>query len=108
MFSADATTAIARTRKLEVGDRAHAGDHGAAAGHVALHVLHAERGLERDAAGVERDRLADEAERDVRLRAGRLVAHDDQARLVVRALRDAGEGAHPELDDLACGRAPRP
>ena len=44
--------------------------------------------------------LADEAERDVRLRARGLVAHDDQARVVVRALRDAGEGAHPELDDL--------
>ena len=38
------------------------------AGHVALHVLHVGGRLDRDAAGVERDRLADEAEHEVRLR----------------------------------------
>ena len=84
-------------REAELGDRADALDHGGAAGHVALHVLHVQRRLERDAAGVERDRLADEAEHDGAARAGRVVAQDDQARRVVAALRDRGERAHPEL-----------
>ncbi len=74
-------------------------DHGAAAGHVALHVLHAQRRLERDAARVERDRLADEAEHDVAARARRLVAQHDQPRLVVAARRDRGERAHAERLD---------
>ena len=88
-------------RQAELGDRAGGLDHGRAAGHVALHVLHVQRGLERDAAGVEGDRLADEAEHDVA--AGglrRVVAQHDQARGVVAALRDRGQGAHPELRDL--------
>ena len=48
-------------RQPEVGDRAGRLDHGGAAGHVALHVLHVQGRLERDAARVEGDRLADEA-----------------------------------------------
>ena len=87
-------------RQPELRDHADALDDRAAAGHVALHVLHVERGLDRDAARVERDRLADEAEHDVALRRGRLVAQDDHARRVVAALGDAREGAHAELREL--------
>ena len=57
-------------------------DHGRAAGHVALHVLHVQRRLERDPAGVERDRLADEPEHDVgacRRPAGRSAARSGAA-----------------------------
>ena len=49
-------------RRLQQRDRAHrAGDRGAA-GHVVLHPLHLVGRLDRDAAGVERDALADQAE----------------------------------------------
>ena len=49
-------------RRLEQGDRAHRADDGGAAGHVVLHPLHAVGRLDRDAAGVEGDALADEPE----------------------------------------------
>ena len=57
--------------------------------------------LERDPAGVESDRLADEPELNVgtgRLR--RLVAQDDEARRVVARLRDRGERTHALFADL--------
>ena len=53
----------------ELGDRAHRGEDGAAAAHVRLHLVHAVGGLQREAAGVERDRLADEADAEVGLAA---------------------------------------
>ena len=87
-------------RQPELGDDAHAFDDRAATRHVALHVLHVEGGLDRDPAGVERDRLADEAEQDVALGRRRLVAHDDHARRVVAALGHARERAHSELREL--------
>ena len=99
-FSVAATTASVRSGSPSSAIDADALDDGAASGHVSLHVLHVERRLDRDAARVERDRLADEAEHDVALRRGRLVAEDDHARRVVAALGDAGEGAHPELREL--------
>ena len=74
-----------------------------AARHVALHVLHPCGRLDRDAAGVERDRLADEAQHDVPARARRVVAQDDQARLVAAAAADGRQRAHPELVELAGG-----
>ena len=40
-------------------------------------------------------------------RVRRLVAQDDQARLVAAAAADGGQRAHPELVELARGRAPR-
>jgi hypothetical protein len=64
-------------RQAELGDRADPRQHGGAAGHVSLHVLHVERGLDRDAPRVEGDRLADEAEDDVVARAGRVVPEHD-------------------------------
>ena len=89
-FSAAARTAIARTGSAERGERADPVQRPGAAGHVALHVLHPAGRLDRDAAGVERDRLADEPEHDVVARAGRVVAEDDQARLVAAAAADRG------------------
>jgi len=60
--------------------------------------------LQREAAGVERDRLADEPEHEVGARGGgRLVTEDDHAGLVAAAGTDRGERAHAELVDL--GRA---
>ena len=60
-------------------------ERGGAAGHVRLHLVHPAGRLERDAAAVERDRLADEARADVSARrAGRVVVEHDQARLGCR------------------------
>ena len=89
-------------RKLQRRDRAEAVQRARAARHVALHVLHLRGGLQRDPAGVEGDRLADDAEQQVgAFRGGRLVAQHDQARLVPAAAADGGERAHPELVELA-------
>ena len=49
-------------RHLELGERGDRLDHRGAAAHVELHVVHRPRRLERQAAGVERDRLADQRE----------------------------------------------
>ena len=94
-------------RSAERGERADPVQRPGAAGHVALHVLHPAGRLDRDAAGVERDRLADEPEQDVVARAGRVVAEDDQARLVAAAAADGGQRAHAELVELLRGREPR-
>ena len=63
--------------RLQLGRGCRAGDHGRAAGHVALHVVHLQRRLQRDAAGVERDRLADETQHDVAACIRRVVAEND-------------------------------
>ena len=94
-------------RDAELGDRAHALDHRAAARHVPLHVLHVVGRLERDAAGVERDRLADEAEHEVVARAGRLVAQHDQPGLVVAPLRRLRRRRPCPSPRSARGRRPR-
>ena len=49
--------------RLARGERMHQPGDRRGAAHVALHVLHAGGGLDRDAAGVEDDALADEGER---------------------------------------------
>ena len=49
-------------RQAERGDRADGLEHRGAARHVELHLVHLRRGLDRDAAGVEGHRLADEAQ----------------------------------------------
>ena len=88
-------------RQAELGDRSDGGEDGPAASHVRLHVVHVVGGLQREAAGVERDRLADEADPEVGpgwLR--RLVGQGDQPRLVVAPLADGGEGAHAGRPDL--------
>ena len=89
-------------RDLELRDRADPGDDGGRAGHVALHVLHVRRRLQRDAAGVERHPLADEPEQDVAAagRGRRLPAQHDEAGLVVASRADAEQGAHAEVAHL--------
>ncbi len=90
---------------LELGDGAHAGDHGGGAGHVVLHLVHVVGGLDGDAAGVEGDALADQAD-DGRVR-GRcglgFVAEDDEGGRFGGALGDGDEGSHAELAELGHG-----
>ena len=72
MFSVAGTIADDANRRAELADRAHGARDSRAAGHVVLHPFHAVGRLDRDAAGVERDALADQAEHRVRsLRADR-------------------------------------
>ena len=87
-------------RHAEFRERADALDHRRTARHVALHVLHVVGRLQRDAAGVERDRLAHEPEHESVALAGRVVAKDDQTRRVVAALGNPDERAHPEPANL--------
>ena len=85
--------------RLQLGDGAQRAEHAGGAAHVELHLVHLGAGLERDAAGVEGDALADQHHR--RLALGRaVVAQHDEARRLVRALRHREERAHAELLDL--------
>ena len=97
MFSVAPTTPIARTGSPSSAIAPSPARTAALSGHVALHVLHVERRLDRDAARVEGDGLADQPERGVAVRVGRVVAEDDRARLLRTSLRDGEEGAHAEL-----------
>ena len=83
--------------RLAGRERMHQADHRRRAAHVALHVLHAGRRLDRDAAGVEDDALADEGDG---LRLGSLAPFQRMtttAAVVLRALADAEQRAHAEL-----------
>ena len=62
MFSTAGISAVTGIGGLQLRDRAHGADHGRAAGHVVLHLLHAVGGLDGDAAGVEGHALADQAQ----------------------------------------------
>ena len=108
MFSVVGTTPMTRIGALQQRDGAHRARHRRAAGHVVLHPLHALGRLDRDAAGVERDALADQAEDRRRRRAGRVVAEHHQPRRLAAAARDAEQQAHAERFDLASRRGPRP
>src|ERR1022692_3921180 len=81
---------------FELRDGRHRADDGGAAGHVALHRVHVERRLERNAAGVKRDALADKAEH---ILAGLVAAvfECDHFRRFVAADGDRKHGAHAEL-----------
>ena len=66
-------------RQAQLCDRSSRREDGAAAAHVRLHLVHAIGGLQREAARVEGDRLADEPEAQVGLRRfGGLVGQRDQ------------------------------
>ena len=80
--------------------REHRPCHRARAAHVPLHVFHAGGGLDRDAAGVEGDALADEGGRRCRpcLPPIHLIASRRDGAL--RALRHAEQRAHAELFHL--------
>ncbi len=89
-------------RGLELGDGAHGSDHGGGSGHVVLHLLHALGGLDGDAAGVEGDAFADEAEDRGAGdgAAGGLVGDDDEGGGLCGALGYGLECAHAKLFEL--------
>ena len=91
----------------EQRDRAQRAGHGGAARHVVLHPLHAIGRLDRDAARVERDALAHEAEYRRRWRARRIVPDDDETRRLGAALRHAEKQPHPQLARAGARRAHR-
>ena len=72
----------------------------AGAPHVPLHVLHAGGRLDRNAAGVERDALADEGDGYFDRAAGAVIFDREQLRLAPRALAYAEQRAHAELAHL--------
>ena len=81
--------------QAQAGDRRGRLDHGGAPGHVELHLGHLRPRLQRDAAAVERDRLADVGERGARAGgAGTVVGEGDQRGFAIGALRDRRERAH--------------
>jgi hypothetical protein len=90
---------MALTLALRPGQRRHQADDGGRAAHIALHLVHAGARLERDAAGVEGDALADKADRLLALRAA-IPFHDDQLAFLDRALTDAQKRAHAQLRHL--------
>ena len=99
MFSVDGDDGEHVDGEPELGDRGHGLDHGRAAGHVHLHLVHPRRGLDRDPARVEGHRLADEPQRR-RPPPPPGVAQDDQPRLLVAAAARPRSGRP--------SRAPRP
>ena len=87
-----------RNRGLKLCDGPHGADHGRAARHVVLHLLHAVGGLDREAAGIERHALADQAQvRALSRFRGRAVAQDDHRGRLGAAHGDAEQRAHAEL-----------
>ena len=86
--------------RLQLGDGPHGADHGSAARHVVLHLLHAVGGLDGDSPGIEGDALPDQAEHGPSWSVGRFVFHDDERGRLVGTLRDAEEGAHLQLAHL--------
>ena len=106
-FSVAPTTATSFDGEPETRDRRDGLEHGGAAGHVELHLGHFRPGLQRDAAAVERDRLAHEAEhgRPARRRPAARSAVVISAGSCVGALRDRREAPIPRA---AIARGPRP
>ena len=82
--------------RLAPGQRLHQADYDAGAAHVPLHVFHAGGRLDRDAAGIESDALADEGDRLVLFSAA-LPLHDQQLGFAHAALADAEQRAHAEF-----------
>ena len=80
----------------QFADGAEGADDRAAAAHVVVHFVHFGRRLQRNAAGVEGDGLADQHHRLVALFAAFVLQHDEARRLVA-ALADRQEGAHAEF-----------
>ena len=84
--------------ELELHFRAGAqrAKHACGAAHVEFHFIHFRRRLQRDAARVEGDSLADEHHRPRRFPAAGVVEHDQLGRLA-RALRHRQQGTHPQF-----------
>src|SRR3954451_6851479 len=89
--------------QLELGDRAHRGEHGGATGHVTLLTDDVGLRLEEVAAGVEGHGLADETEvRGARCALGLVTEHDEPRRRGARAPHggERGETSGGRVDDL--------
>ncbi len=69
------------------------GDHRRRAAHVELHLIHAGGIFERDPAAIERDALADQHDRRLRLAAAAVLQHDETRRLMA-ALRNRQQAPH--------------
>ena len=83
--------------ELQFGHRAQRAQHAGGAAHVELHLVHLGARLQRDAAGVERDALADQHHRRRPSCARALVLHDDEPRRLLGAARHRQERAHAQL-----------
>src|SRR5207253_6118927 len=84
---------------LELGDRSKYAEYRRSAAHVVLHLVHVGRRLDRDAAAVECNALADEHERPL-LPHRVVVLHDDEARRLFTTIRDRQERSHAQVLDL--------
>jgi hypothetical protein len=99
MFSTRPMTPMALTLGLAAGQRVHEAGHGGGAAHVPLHVFHAVGRLDRDAAGVEADALADEGDGLVALLAA-IPLHDGDLTVAHAAHADGQQGVEAELRQL--------
>jgi hypothetical protein len=98
-------------RQLLLGGKDHSGDHCCGTAHIGGHVMHVGRRLDGDAAGVERDALADQGDL-LGLALGAVVREPHQTRRARRALADAdhatiavlGQGLVVEHLDLEARR----
>src|SRR5690606_5860257 len=89
--------------RLASSQRVHGANNGGCATHVALHVFHAAGRLDRDAARVEHNTLADEGDR-LLLRLAVQPLHDYQTRRTDGALRYAEQRTHAETLHFALGK----
>ena len=78
---------------IQARQRLHGAEHRGTARHVHLHVFHAARRLDRNAAAVEGQSLADQHDRRAAGAPGRVFQNDEGRRLGA-ALRDAQQAAH--------------
>src|SRR5439155_24926744 len=86
---------------LQRGERAHDAEHGGTASHVVLHFFHAVGGLDGDAAGVEGNGFAYQADhRCARFRVRRRIGDDHNAGRLDASLGDAQERAHLQVSDF--------
>ena len=85
--------------QLHFGDRAEGAEHRCCTAHVVLHLVHAGAGLERNAAGIEGDALADQDRRRILLLAAQ-VLQDNKLRRLFAAVGDRQEAAHLERFQL--------
>src|SRR5262249_39294353 len=83
--------------RLALGKRLHKADDTSCSRHVALHLLHASSGLERDAAGVEGDAFANKYDGIAAASAGSLPLHDRNVARPVAALPHGKQRVHAEL-----------
>jgi hypothetical protein len=95
MFSTHAATPITRRGDAQLRNRLHRPDHRGRAAHVVLHLLHALRRLDADAAGVKGDAFADQHQRRLFM-TGRRVFEHNQLRFVGAAAADRQQDVHVE------------